>query len=212
MVAEPTTVTGSIGVIGMLPNFAPFKDKYGVSFHAVAGTEREALVNPGKIPTEKDRELIGETIDDTYKTFLSKVAEGRSLEVSKVEALAQGRVYTGIQALKLGLVDELGGLQTAMNVAKKLGGLDPQKLYPVMQYEEEGFDLRHCLRRPLDCLSISTRTQVNTLVGAVSGATSPATLSTGVESAVKKVTRWLDQSQTEGPLTLWSGYLGVTLR
>jgi protease-4 len=110
VVAEPTTITGSIGVIGMLPNFAPFKDKYGVSFHAVTGTERVALVNPGKTPTDKDRELIGQAIDDTYKTFVGKVADGRSLEISKVEALAQGRVYTGIQALKLGLVDELGGL------------------------------------------------------------------------------------------------------
>jgi ClpP class serine protease len=119
-----------------------------------------------------------------------------------------------VQALKLGLVDELGGLQTAMNVAKKLGGLDPQKLYPVMQYEEEGFDLRHCLRRPLDCLAISTRIQVpaGTLVGAVSGAPSGASLSTGIEAAVGKVSRWLDQSRSEGPLALWSGYLGVTLR
>jgi protease-4 len=214
VIAEPTTVTGSIGVIGMLPNFAPFKEKYGVSFHAVSGTERVALVNPGKTPTEQDRELIGQAIDDTYKTFVSKVAEGRSLEIGKVEALAQGRVYTGIQAMKLGLVDELGGLQTAMNVAKKLGGLDPQKLYPVMQYESEGFDLRHCLRRPLDCLSISTRTQVpiGTLIGVITGAPTAMSSTAGVDSIIKKVSRWVEQAQTDGPLALWSGYVGVSLR
>lgn len=214
VIAEPTTVTGSIGVIGMLPNFAPFKEKYGVSFHAVAGTERVALVNPGKSPTDKDRELIGQAIDDTYKTFVSKVAEGRSLEIGKVEALAQGRVYTGIQAMKLGLVDELGGLQTAMNVAKKLGGLDPQKLYPVMQYESEGFDLRHCLRRPLDCLSISTRTQapIGTLIGVITGGPTAMSDTAGVDSIIKKVSRWVEQAQTEGPLALWSGYVGVSMR
>ena len=206
IIAEPTTVTGSIGVIGMLPNLAPFKEKYGVSFHAVAGTERAALVNPGKVPTEKDREIIGKSIDETYKTFVSKVAEGRKIEVAKVEALAQGRVYTGIEALKLRLVDELGGLQLAMNTAKGLGGLDPERLYPVMQYEEEGFDLRHCLKRPLDCISISTGTHVSV------GPWSPMQVSDQANQVITKVTRWLTQSQAEGPLALWSGYLGTTLK
>lgn len=205
IIAEPTTVTGSIGVIGMLPNFAPFKDKYGVSFHAVAGTDRVALVNPGAIPSEKDRELIGRSIDDTYKTFVSKVAEGRGLDVAKVEALAQGRVYTGIEALKLGLVDELGGLQIAMNKAKELGGLDPQKLYPVLHYEEEGFDLRHCLRRPFDCLSIGTGTRLGV------GPWTALQVSDQATQAVERVVRWIDLSRTEGPLALWSGYVGARL-
>jgi protease IV len=145
IVANPTTVTGSIGVIGMIPNLEGFKDKYGITFPTTTQSNRGAMLSGGKKMTPEDHHYIGSSIDETYRTFKSRVSEGRKLSMDQVEALAQGRVYSGLQAKQLGLVDELGGLKDAMQIAKKEGGLDPNKLYQVYRYEPEQVSLSECL-------------------------------------------------------------------
>ncbi len=145
--AEPTTITGSIGVFGVMPNFEAFRDKYGVSFHVVTGSDRAALLDPGRKSTAFDKALLESGIDQVYRVFLDRVASGRKLKLEDVEKLAQGRVYTGKEALDLKLVDALGGIQDAFRAAKKRAGFDPDKLYPVLRYEDD-FDLSRCLTSP----------------------------------------------------------------
>lgn len=145
IIADPATITGSIGVIGMIPEFEPFKEKYGVTFPITTQSNRAAIISGGKKMTADDMHYMENTIDDTYRTFKSRVAEGRKMTVDKVESLAQGRVYSGMQAKELGLVDELGSLKDAIQVAKKEAGLDEKKLYPLHRYEPTQFSLSECL-------------------------------------------------------------------
>lgn len=144
IVANPSTITGSIGVIGMIPNFEPFKDKYGITFPITTQSNRAAMLSGGKKMTPEDHKYIGDSIDETYRIFKSRVSEGRKIPIEKVEALAQGRVYSGMQALELGLVDQLGTLKDAFQVAKKEAGLDETKLYPVLRYEGHQLSLSEC--------------------------------------------------------------------
>lgn len=145
IIADPSTITGSIGVIGMIPNFEPFKEKYGVTFPITTQSNRAALLSGGKKMSAEDLRYLESTIDDTYRTFKSRVAEGRKMTLDKVESLAQGRVYSGMQAKELGLVDELGSLKDAIQVAKKEAGLDEKKLYPMLRYEPAQLNLSECL-------------------------------------------------------------------
>jgi len=144
--AQPSTITGSIGVIGAIPNLSQFKEKYGISFHIITQSERSQLLNPGEPTSAFDKALLESTIDTAYQLFIKRVSDGRKKPMSEVHDLAQGRVYTGIQALELGLVDEMGGITEAYQEAKKLGGLDPEKLYPIYQYTPDEISLRDCLK------------------------------------------------------------------
>lgn len=203
LIAEPTTITGSIGVIGMIPRLGAFEDKYGVSFHVVTQTERANLLNPGGKGTDEDRRLMSSTIDQVYKTFIEKVATGRKLPVPDVEGLAQGRVYTGLQALDLKLVDAIGGLPTAFRAAKELAGFDVEKLYPVYHYEPEQLDLRECLAGPMQLMRCLRESGVKTLSPLRSLVVDrhPANL----EQTALTLKRWIGR----GPLAVWPGFLTV---
>lgn len=145
IVSDPGTITGSIGVIGMIPDFEPFKEKYGVTFPITTQSNRAAILSGGKKMTAADQQYMENAIDDTYRTFKTRVAAGRKMTLDKVESLAQGRVYSGLQAKELGLVDELGSLKDAIQLAKKEAGLDEKKLYPLHRYEATEFNLSDCL-------------------------------------------------------------------
>ena len=149
IIAEPSTITGSIGVIGAVPNLAPFEEKYGVSFHLVTESARRQLLDLGQAASATDKALLEATIEQVYEVFLSRVADGRGMSVEQVGELAQGRVYTGLEAENLGLVDELGGIDDAFRAAKLLGGLNPRKKYPLLRYEDTFRDITECLRGPL---------------------------------------------------------------
>ena len=118
--AEPTTITGSIGVFGMLPNVKKLANEHGITWDAI---QTAKLANPMTITRPKtDAELarIQSLVDHIYEQFIAKVAEGRKLKKEAVQEIAQGRVWSGQEALKLGLVDELGGLGAAVKHAAKL--------------------------------------------------------------------------------------------
>lgn len=146
ILAEPTTITGSIGVIGAVPNFSAFEEKYGVSFHVVTSSERKELLNPGEKASAFDKAIVENSIEEAYKLFLERVADGRKMSVDEVHELAQGRVYTGLEASSIGLIDDLGGVNEAFNAAKELGGLEVEKLYPIMRYQGESESLTECLK------------------------------------------------------------------
>lgn len=161
ILAQPTTITGSIGVISLIPNLEAFRQKYGVSFHLISASDRKALLNPGSKMTEQDREILMKHVRSTYETFVNRVASGRKRSFQEIDAIAQGRVWTGDQAKEIGLVDEIGGLTEAFHKAKELAKLKPEEEYPILRYEVPGLSLRECLRRKhiWSCFSVEGLTQ-----------------------------------------------------
>lgn len=124
IVASPNTITGSIGVFGLLFNVEGFlNDKLGVGIDDVNTGDLADLYSPFSDFSERERTLLGESIDRTYQTFLERVAEGRGMSVDEVDAIAQGRVWTGRDAQEQGLVDVLGGLDDAIQIAGKKADL-----------------------------------------------------------------------------------------
>lgn len=124
IVANPTTVTGSIGVIGVLLNAEELlEDKLGITFDGVRTSPYADMYTPSKPLSSNERQLIGRSIDNTYQTFLQRVASGRNMEVSAVDEVAQGRVWSGRDAREIGLVDTLGTLRDALTMAGQAAGM-----------------------------------------------------------------------------------------
>jgi protease-4 len=127
--AEPTTITGSIGVFGMIPNAQKFlNEQIGLTFDEVKTNENAIMMTLDAPLTEYQNEVIQESVIMIYDTFLTRVAEGRGMTVQEVDAIAQGRVWTGIAAKEIGLVDELGGLNDAIEYAAAQAELEEYKL------------------------------------------------------------------------------------
>ena len=117
--ASKKTVTGSIGVFGIRPDFTDFVARYGISCEHISSGDYSATLSPFHPMTRKMKENFAQSIDRYYKQFKGVVASGRSLPVDKVEEIGQGRVWTGNQAKGNGLVDEIGGLYRALAHAKR---------------------------------------------------------------------------------------------
>ena len=140
IVAEPTTITGSIGVFGLIPNAQKLlNDKLGIEFEYVGTGKHSDIGRIDRDMTLQEREYIESIIDKIYDTFLSRVAEGRKMTKEQVHEVAQGRVWTGVMAKEVGLVDELGGLEKAIEIAAKEANLTEYKLkeYPKVQDQLE---------------------------------------------------------------------------
>ena len=125
IVAQPTTITGSIGVIAVLFNAKELlNDKIGVTTDIVETSRYADLGNPTRPLTEAERAILQRQVANFYDTFTTKAAQGRNLPVDSVRALAEGRVWSGQEALDRGLVDVLGGLDDAVALAANAAGLD----------------------------------------------------------------------------------------
>lgn len=146
IVADPYSITGSIGVISAIPNGKNFEKKYGISFYSVSKSDRKALYNFGEKLSGEDKKVISNQTDYVYDQFVSKVASGRKLSKVKVFQLAEGRVYSGIEAKEHSLVDSLGGLKEAFKITKELAGLDPALYYPVKTYSDDSNELSNYLK------------------------------------------------------------------
>ncbi|MFB6274313.1 MAG: signal peptide peptidase SppA [Salinibacter sp.] len=124
IVANPTTTTGSIGVFGLVVNARNFfENKLGITFDQVQTSPYADLFSPVQDLEERERRLIGQSIDQTYQTFLQRVADGRGMSVSAVDSVAQGRVWSGRDAEEVGLVDTTGTLTDAVAMAGQAAGL-----------------------------------------------------------------------------------------
>ena len=124
IVAEPTTLTGSIGIFGMFPDFSGLlTEKLGVKFDEVKTNRHSAFGTPARPFNEEEMRYLNNYIDRGYALFRSRVAQGRKMKVEQVEKIAQGRVWLGQDALKVKLVDELGGLDKAIAKAAQLAKL-----------------------------------------------------------------------------------------
>ncbi|TFH75693.1 signal peptide peptidase SppA [Gammaproteobacteria bacterium LSUCC0112] len=122
--ASPATITGSIGVIGMIPTFENALDYLGVGVDGVGTTALSRAGDPLNGLNDTMQMIYQSNVEDAYRRFLQLVADGRNMSVPEVDAIAQGRVWTGEQALGLGLVDSLGDLEQAINAAAQLAGLN----------------------------------------------------------------------------------------
>lgn len=124
ILANPGTLTGSIGVIMQLANFQELLEKVGVKNVVIKSGKFKDVGSPFRSMRDEERELLKSVMDDVHRQFIEAVADGRSLEASEVEQFADGRVFTGQQAKSILLVDDLGDLQDAIKLAGELGGIE----------------------------------------------------------------------------------------
>jgi protease-4 len=123
IVANPGTLTGSIGVIMSFPNTQELLKKIGVEMQVVKTGEFKDMGSRARPMTPEERELVGELIGDVYDQFVTVVAVERNLDIEAVKRIADGRVLTGRQAYDLGLVDRLGGFRDAVMLAGEMAGI-----------------------------------------------------------------------------------------
>ena len=127
IVANPGTITGSIGVILRGNNLERLLDRIGVSFKVIKSGPYKDILAFDRELTQAEKNILQELIDTSYQQFVQTVAEGRNLAVENVRSFADGRIFTGQQALELGVVDRLGTEEDARRWAAELAGLDPEK-------------------------------------------------------------------------------------
>ena len=133
IIAEPNTITGSIGVFGVLPNMTELSKKIGINNSQVKTHDHAIGYSPFKPIDAKFKEVTTESVENIYTVFVNRVAAGRKMTFEQVDAIAQGRVWTGTEALQNGLVDKLGGLDVALSEAATLAKI---KKYKTVNYPE----------------------------------------------------------------------------
>ncbi|MFQ5458060.1 MAG: signal peptide peptidase SppA [Myxococcota bacterium] len=136
IVANAGTITGSIGVIAQFPNMTDLFEKIGVSQAVIKSGEFKDVGNPLRPLSDSERALLQGVIDDVYEQFVTAIIEGRDMKREDVLPYADGRIFSGRQAVEYGFVDELGGLEAAVRLAGKLGGIEgePALLYPEKKF------------------------------------------------------------------------------
>jgi protease-4 len=133
IVAEPTTLTGSIGIFGMFPNTKGLTDKVGLSFD-VAKTNKYSDVGVTTRPmNDGEKAMLQSYIEQGYDLFVTRCADGRGMAKEEIEKIAQGRVWSGTMAKEIGLVDEIGGIDKALEIAAKKAGVEE---YTLKEYPE----------------------------------------------------------------------------
>ena len=136
VVANPNSLTGSIGVIGQFPNAEALMEKIGVQVTTIKSGKSKDIGNPFRAMSDDERAIFQDIVDETYGRFVDIVARGRNLPAETVRELADGRIYTGQRALELGLVDALGYQQDALDAAARLGDIDGEPR--VLHYRKRG--------------------------------------------------------------------------
>lgn len=147
IVANPGTLTGSIGVIMELANVRGLMEKVGVQSVVIKSGKHKDLASPFRTMSAEDRALLQGVLDDVHDQFIQAVAAGRAMKVDQVRDLADGRVFTGRQARTARLVDELGDLQDAIKLAGKMGGIAGE---PRVVETRKRFSLRNLLDNVFD--------------------------------------------------------------
>lgn len=132
IVANPGTITGSIGVVMQFSNFEELLKKIGVKGVVLKSGEHKDIGSPFREMTPEEKRIMQEVLDNVHQQFIQAVAEGRKLEYSKVVQIADGRILTGEQAKNLSLVDKMGNLQDTVDITAKMVGIEgkPNVLYP----------------------------------------------------------------------------------
>jgi len=132
IVANPGTITGSIGVIMAFTNYQELLDKIGLKNSVVKSGDRKDIGSPIRPMTDEDKAILQGLVDDVHRQFVDAIAQGRQLELDDVLTLADGRIYSGNQAKKIGLVDQLGNFRDAVSLAASMAEIqgEPRLIYP----------------------------------------------------------------------------------
>lgn len=139
--AEETTITGSIGVFGTLPNITKLTNNIGIHTEQVKTHQNAAGYSIFLPLDEGTKGTLQESVENIYKVFVGRVAQGRNMKFEAVDSIAQGRVWTGTDALKIGLVDKIGGMNDALKEAAKLANIKEYKTADFPSYEKKFGDL-----------------------------------------------------------------------
>lgn len=123
IVANPGTITGSIGVIMEVPNVKVLMDKIGVKTEVIKSGKHKDIASPFRGIGKEERDILQGVMDDVHAQFIAAVSEGRKMPIDKVREIADGRIFSGRQAIKAGLVDELGDLDYAIKTAARMAGI-----------------------------------------------------------------------------------------
>jgi protease-4 len=150
IVADPDTITGSIGVLIGKLNISGLYNLLGISTDYVATSDNATLFSDQQNFSPAQRAYIEKSLNETYADFTKGVAAGRKMPVDAVEKVAKGRVWSGSQAKQLGLVDELGGLDRAIEVAKQLSGIPADESVHIVRYPVEKSFFEQLLEREKD--------------------------------------------------------------
>ncbi len=145
IVASPNTITGSIGVFGLMFNAQELvEDKIGINVEVVKTNDHSDMGSTFRALTAQEREVIQQGVENVYETFVKRVADGRGMTKEAVDAIGQGRVWSGANAIEIGLIDEFGGLERAIAIAAEDAGLEryrvmdlPELKDPFEQFIEE---------------------------------------------------------------------------
>ena len=124
IIANPGTITGSIGVIMVVPNLKGLLDKVGIKTEVVKSGKNKDLASVFRGIGQEEREIIQGVMDDVHEQFIAAVSEGRKIPIEKTRTIADGRIFSGRQAINVGLVDEVGDLEHAIKSAAKLAGIE----------------------------------------------------------------------------------------
>lgn len=143
IIANPGTLTGSIGVIMEIPNIEGLMNKVGIKTEVIKSGRHKDIASVFRGRSKEEREILQKVLDDVHEQFITAVAEGRKMLPDDVRKIADGRVFTGKQAMKIGLVDELGNLEDAIKTASKLAGIKGE---PSIITKKERFSLIELLR------------------------------------------------------------------
>jgi len=143
IIANPGTLTGSIGVIMEIPNIEGLLNKIGVKTEVIKSGKHKDMASAFRSMGKEERAILQNVLDDVHEQFIKAVSEGRKMSFDDVKELADGRIFTGRQALGIGLVDELGSLEDAIHVAAKLAGIKGE---PEVVSKKESFSIIDILR------------------------------------------------------------------
>ncbi|MEW6001369.1 MAG: signal peptide peptidase SppA [Nitrospirota bacterium] len=142
IIASPGTLTGSIGVIMEVPNLQGLMNKLGIKTEVVKSGRHKDIASIFRGIGKEEREILQGILDNVHEQFIKAVAEGRKMVLADVKKLADGRVFTGEQALQAGLIDQLGNLEDAVQTAAKLSGIKGE---PVVVSKKERFSIINLL-------------------------------------------------------------------
>ncbi len=142
--AQENTITGSIGVVGIVPNIERLANDHGIFFDGVKTARHADMFTLSRPKTAEEMALFQTWVDEAYEKFINLVATGREIDEARVRELAQGRVWSGVDAVEIGLVDEIGGLEDAVRYAAEMADLDE---YRVVDYPAPRNQLEEILKR-----------------------------------------------------------------
>ncbi len=134
VVAQPNTITGSIGIFGVIPNIKGLNEKLGLTYDGVKTNKMSDAISVNRAFTPEERDLMQNYVNRGYELFVKRCADGRKMTTDQIKTIAEGRVWTGQDALRIGLVDKIGGLQDAIKLAVDKAKL---KSYNVTEYPEK---------------------------------------------------------------------------